>query len=69
MYLVFWCNVLRAEGFERGFPNGLPSHFGKRDASLHTNSSVILSVGSYAATAVLRRIIEPKNPRPVNISM
>ncbi|MCQ8130313.1 hypothetical protein, partial [Methylomonas rivi] len=27
--------ILRAEGFERGFPKGLPSPRGKRDASLH----------------------------------
>ncbi|WP_041364315.1 hypothetical protein [Methylomonas methanica] len=27
--------ILRAEGFERGFPKGLPSPYEKRDASLH----------------------------------
>ncbi len=26
---------LRTEGFERGFPKGLPSPYVKRDASLH----------------------------------
>jgi hypothetical protein len=27
--------ILRSEGFERGFPKGLPSPYVKRDASLH----------------------------------
>ncbi|OAI12686.1 hypothetical protein A1359_13445 [Methylomonas lenta] len=27
--------ILRAEGFERGFPKGLPCPYEKRDASLH----------------------------------
>jgi hypothetical protein len=30
--------ILRAEGFERGFPKGHPSPCGKRDASLHRPS-------------------------------
>jgi len=33
--------VLRAEGFELGFPKGLPSPYVKRDASLHRPCGLI----------------------------
>jgi len=35
--------ILRAEGFERGFPKGLPSPYEKRDASLHRPCGLIRS--------------------------
>jgi len=35
--------ILRAKGFERGFPKGLPSPGGKRDASLHRPYGLIRS--------------------------
>ncbi|WP_041363835.1 hypothetical protein [Methylomonas methanica] len=35
--------ILRTEGFERGFPKGLPSPHEKRDASLHRPCGLIRS--------------------------
>ncbi|OQW79579.1 MAG: hypothetical protein BVN35_01710 [Proteobacteria bacterium ST_bin11] len=49
--------ILRAEGFERGFPKGHPSPCGKRDTSLHRPSRADPSKSSGA-----RRGIREKTP-------